>query len=275
MLRASSDATCRPASALHEALFFGWFLVACAREFATSVPFALCDARLRSRQASAQAEAEGRPRAEQRSTQLQPWRSVARKQKLRGTCPADLLATFCAQPAGVPCTNRPLRAKTPKQPRLWWKDADALTRIRPAPQLHPTRAGLQFRHFPAWRCRNASRVHNDGDTTLVQKKRGWLHSRDGKVPKRCNVDIALCVYFDNGFPNLQGAYVSAEFLGISVLQRARNSVCASHSDVWVEVFYLIAFSMISRCHSVIIVALIFMIASLCPTLADASILFYT
>ena len=54
--------------------------------------------------------------------------------------------------------------------RLRWRDADALKRNRSAPQFHPTRAGLQFRHFPAWRCRNASRVHNDGDTTLVQKK---------------------------------------------------------------------------------------------------------
>ena len=64
------------------------------------------------------------------------------------------------------------------------------------------------------------------------------------------------------------------FPTISVPQRARNSVCVSHSDVWVEVLYLFAFSMISLCHSVIIVALIFMIASLCKTFADASILFY-
>ena len=50
--------------------------------------------------------------------------------------------------------------------RLRWRDADALKRNRSAPQFHPTRAGLQFRHFHAWRCRKSSRVHNDGDATL-------------------------------------------------------------------------------------------------------------
>ena len=109
--------------------------------------------------------------------------------------PLIFWATFCAQPASVPCTNRPLRAKTPKQPRLWWKDADALTRIRPAPQLHPTRAGLQFRHFPAWRCRNASRVHNDGDTTLVQKKQRLVAQPRWKGPQTVQCGRRVVFFF--------------------------------------------------------------------------------
>ena len=111
----SLEATCRSASAPYEGLFFGWFLDACSREFATSVSFALCNALLRSRQASAQAGAKGRPRAEQRSTSLQPWSSVARKQGVRDTCPAEFLATFCAQPASAPGTCRPLGAKRPER----------------------------------------------------------------------------------------------------------------------------------------------------------------
>ena len=162
----SLEATCRSASAPYEGLFFGWFLDACSREFATSVSFALCNALLRSRQASAQAGAKGRPRAEQRSSSLQPWSSVVRKQGFLGTCPAEFLATFCAQPASAPGTRRPLGAKTPKTPRQRWRDADASKRNRSASQFHPTRAGWRFRHFPAWRCRKSSRVHNDGDATL-------------------------------------------------------------------------------------------------------------
>ena len=95
-----------------------------------------------------------------------------------------------------------------------------------------------------------------GRSDFVQKKRGQLHSADGKVPKRCKVDAAWWILSPMGFPFCMARSSLRSFLAISVprwgfltislLQRARNSVGASHSDVWVDVFYFVSFSIISR-----------------------------
>ena len=119
-----------------------------------------CDALLRLRQASAQAGAKGLPRATRRSSSWRSRCSVAREQGFRGTFSAEFLATFRAQPASVPGTLRPLRAKTLKTQRLRRWEAKASTEIVWHRNSTPTRSGLQFKHFLARRCRETSHAHN-------------------------------------------------------------------------------------------------------------------
>ena len=185
------------------------------------------------------------------------------KQRFRGTCPGEFLATFCAQPASAPGTCRPLGAKRPERhaggggsPTRWkeigWHHSST-------PHGQGCGLGTFLPGGAASRrasTKTATRLCGEKTRQVAQPRRKYAQ----KVQcERCVVDLSAMV------SQIAWFYLFLlRFLMISVPRRSfRRFLCNSarakrvhaKSDVWVEVFGLFLFSMIYYCKLVIAVVL--------------------
>ena len=145
----------------------------------------------------------------------------------------EFSATFRAQPASVPGTLRPLRAKTHKTQRLRRWEAKASKEIVWHRNSTPTRTGLQFRHFLDRRCRKTSHAHNGAQRLCAEKTRP-VAQRKRKSPQKVQGGCCVVNFVAHGFPFYMARSFLQCFIAISVprlsfhnfFATARATVCA-------------------------------------------------